>query len=144
MNGAQVDVALYWKEGATDKIWEQAMPLLAPAVERSHGMYSVDVIRQCVATGQMQLWFLEQAGTVTALAVTEIVRFATGIQVLMVPIVTGEDIDQILSFAPKLETVARNLNCQWVRSWARDGWVKKLKPLGWTSDHRLVEKDLRQ
>lgn len=131
-----------WPARETAKGWDLVGDHVARACERSGGRYSAVSIFESLLQGNMQLWTIEKQGRIVACLVTEVISYATGLQVMSFVIVTGARRKEWVGLWPLLAEWAKGMGCQRIESWARPGWSREMKRHGWVETHRLIERDL--
>ena len=131
-----------WPARETAKGWDHVGEHIARACERSGGRYSAVTMFEALLQGQMQLWTIEKDGRIVACLVTEIVGYATGLQVLSFVVVTGLRRKEWIHLWPLLGEWGKGMGCARIESWARPGWSREMKRHGWVETHRLIEKEL--
>jgi len=130
----------------SDKIlmlWEEVSPMLAPAVERSHGRWTMEFLLDALRSGQQQLWIVfEGEQPIKGVATTEILvypnRKMLGIQYLV-----GKDLDTWgFSFLEIIEDFAKAAGCSGIEGTARKGFWKWMKEYDYKDAYTVYEKEI--
>lgn len=127
---------------AVCQVWPLAAPMLVPAIARSSGRFSLKTIYEECLSGDQQLWLVwdPDSRLPKATVVTQIIPYPTGLKVLDVVAVAGEDRKKWTALLSQLEAWASSKGCKLVQLVARRGWAKELSEYDMT--HILLEKVL--
>ena len=112
-------------------VWPEVQSWLEVSLAEFPSLLTTDFLRESIANNRYALWVVRFGHQSFAVAVTEIVvgKFSA-INVLAMG---GIDMEYwIESFTKRLEDYARECNCSYIFEMGRKGWVRVLKPLGWT------------
>ena len=115
------------------QVWGKAAPYLEEAINISGGRATVpETLVRCLS-GNLQLWLAYDTDTLDVLG-----SFATSVdtypdaKLLTVQLLGGEQFDQwIDDCQDKLVIWAAANECRGIQLFGREGWVRKLKKLGW-------------
>lgn len=127
--------------GMVHDVWPDVQGLIENAAKRSFGRMTADSIRQALADRAMQLWLAED-DEIQAVAVTELLTYATGLKVCDMVIVTGEGRNSWLALINGIRAWAEANGCVRIQAQARPGWAEVMKPLGWRETHRFIEVEI--
>lgn len=127
--------------GKVDDVWPDVRGMIANAAERSFGRMSADTIRQALEDRAMQLWLADD-GDIQAVAVTELLTYATGLKVCDMVIVTGAGRNSWLALIDGIKAWAEQNGCVRIQAQARPGWAEIMKPFGWRETHRFIEVEI--
>jgi len=89
----------------------------------------------------MQLWVAVEQRQVIAAMVTQIIPYPRK-KVLRIIAIGGSGMERWISFLPKVEQFARNLECDSLEAWGRKGWKKILTD--WSDSYIVFTKKLRK
>lgn len=126
-----------------EAVWPHVAGLLADVCTRSRGKESLVELRAALGAGAKQLWsWWTPAGTVQALAVTEIVPYP-GVRICRVCVATGERREEwLLNGLTAIEAWALEQGCERIEPVCRLGWERELKALGYRAHHTIMSKEL--
>lgn len=104
-------------------VWPKVEPLLAPAIERSEGLWTCeDVAKRVTSEGDWSLWFVADKETPVAAWITSILYFPR-VRMLEVVFAGGIDMGEWYDLAlGETEKYARALGCSRIRGYGRRGW----------------------
>jgi len=108
---------------------------LEEALAHMGGTHTFQDVLDAIKDGQMQS-FAEGNTWV----VTQVLDFPRK-RVLEIILVAGE-MAEAEALYEKVLSFGREIGCQLVRTFGRDGWAKQAKTNGWTNGHRIFLKDL--
>lgn len=114
--------------------------MIADACARSGGRFEAPHVRDYFERGLWQLWLSLDQGAVRALCATEIRRYPTGLQTLVIHIGTGQGLDFMADCMNELLAEAKANGCTKAEGEFRIGWRRALT--GWTHTHDVLERDL--
>lgn len=126
-------------------VWKDVRDLLEPAVERSHGRWTMEYLLAALCTGQQNLWVAyDEEGYIRGVLTTQIV-FYPGSKYLAVQFLGGTDFsewkDGILSL---VERYAGDCGCNGVETVARFGFWPFIKERGYKRSYVTYELDLEE
>lgn len=124
------------------QVWSIAAPLLAPAVALSNGRISLSSIFDWLTDSRYILWLAYENPTeIRAAFVTREAHYPCR-KMLTIDIAGGSEMHGWVSEADRVfRAYARDAGLDGVEIYGRAGWVRALKPLGWTGGTVLVETD---
>ncbi len=120
-------------------IWNEAGPLLEPAVARGDGNYDIYDVYKALVDGRMQLWTASAGGTVIAVMVSHIVDYPRK-RVCALPWIGGQARARWWHFMPQVELWARAKGCVALEGWPRKGFTRFLTD--WRTVYTVMRKDL--
>lgn len=115
--------------------FERARPWLEAALEYCHGTHTLEDIKQAIADKSMLL----VTGPNCAM-VYEVLTFPN-FKVLH-GFLCGGELEELKSFDPYLQELAKTLGCSRVTIAGRPGWVRALKGLGYEHSCTIVFKEV--
>jgi hypothetical protein len=115
--------------------FERCRPWLEAALEYSHGTHTIEDVRRGIA----QKRFLLVSGPKCAM-VYEVVAFPQ-LKILH-GFLCGGELQELKSFDPYLQEMARVLGCARVTIAGRPGWARALRDLGYSHSCTIVSKEI--
>lgn len=114
-------------------IWDKVFPLIDMVQEKAPDDIVTGVVYDELISGKKLLVTISSGTEVIAINVLDVRTLDTGTKVLYIPITAGSHMEEWLEdFLEIAKAVAKDFNCVELRGLAvRNGWIKKLKPLGW-------------
>lgn len=111
-------------------------PWIAAALEHSIGGWTLDDVREGLASGQLTLWPGERSCHVT--------QFATYPRGKVVEVVaSGGDLEELVGvLRPKIETWAKAQGCAAAFVIGRSGWTRAIKNSGYEPLYTVLAKEL--
>lgn len=124
-------------------IWPDVADFLEPAVDRSHGRWSMPALYDAVKNGSQQLWIVyEQGAPIKGVATTEIQVYPNR-RMLAVQYLGGKDLDGwAFDMLSKLEDFAKATKCQGIEATARKGFWKWMKDYNYQEAYTVFEKEV--
>jgi len=124
-------------------IWKEVAPLLYPAVERSHGRWTMQTLLAALKEGRQQLWLIyENDQPVKGVATTEILSYPNR-KMLAVQYLGGSGLDTWgLSFLSIIEDFAKAAGCSGIEATARKGFWKWFKERDYQDAYTVFEKEI--
>jgi len=124
-------------------IWKEVAPLLYPAVERSHGRWTMQTLLAALKEGRQQLWLIyENDQPVKGVGTTEIL-FYPNRKMLAVQYLGGSGLDTWgLSFLSIIEDFAKAAGCSGIEATARKGFWKWFKERDYQDAYTVFEKEI--
>ena len=119
--------------------WPLVEHWIEEAAAESRGKITAADILEVLMAGHMHLWLIRDEGIVTAVIVTEFLRFPRK-KLCGIVIMVGEGKDKWLFLKDTIEKWAWMQGCKGMRHIARKGWARVLTDYDWT--HVVLEKDL--
>jgi len=128
-----------------DVVWGRVLPTLVEVCERHPDQYTPDSLRARFETGDYQLWLITEDSDLLALFVTQIYVSDAGVLIATIRIcaaVNDTPAAEWIGLLSEVEDWAKAQGC--VRLWmeARRGWLRSLRPAGYTAGHVVLDKDL--
>ena len=124
-----------------DTLWPQIQQYVERAVAESRGECSVEDIREFLNERVMQLWIAYESNRqVKACMVTQLVNYPRK-KFLRIVLLSGDGMNDWQYGWDFVETWARHHGCNGVESFARRGFVRQCKALGFREYHTIVGKD---
>jgi hypothetical protein len=121
-------------------LWPVLEPLLEKACAYSEGRFTPESVGLAVTQGEFDLWGAMRDGAWLAIAVTCVSDYPSGLRVMEVLLVSGEDRQSWLHFEKPLRTQARKWNCHKMQMVGRRGWGKSLPD--WRAVATMYEVDV--
>ncbi len=122
-------------------LWPHVSDLLEKAQPHSEGELATEDYYPLLKSAQMQLWVAVEQRQVIAAMVTQIIPYPRK-KVLRIIAIGGSGMERWISFLPKVEQFARNLECDSLEAWGRKGWKKILTD--WSDSYIVFTKKLRK
>jgi len=136
---------------ASEALQRWVFPLLEKACSYSDGRFEPEtVLASCAGLNPRwhpQLWTAgylrqgDQPATIEAVAVTAITTYASGMRVLEVILVGGENAKGWMTFENKFAEWAAREGCSKIQMIGRKGWAKTLSG-AWREAARMFERDV--
>lgn len=130
-----------------DAVFPHAGELLQKALDRGLGEVELSTIFEHCRTGSQQLWlgFDENTRKIILAFTTEIVTYPTGQKQLHMHLTGGTEylIDKWMNdWSGPVEDFCRQEGIKYVHTTGRPGWVKYLKPMGYTKYYEVLVKEI--
>lgn len=128
-----------------DNIWDEHIKdIMKLPVDRSHGEVTLETTKERIKQGIAKLFIIVEDGKVIALNTLELRTFDSGEKALYNTLVGGTKMDMWgMDFLSLMIKMGNALGCRELRGIAvRDGWMRKLKKLGWTEVHTIISMKL--
>jgi|TARA_R110000803_G_C11957997_1_gene318394 hypothetical protein len=130
----------------SDKIlmlWDEVSPLLYPAVERSHGRWTMQTLLAALKEGRQQLWIVfEGEEPIKGVGTTEILDYPNR-KMLAVQYLGGKGLDTWgLSFLDIIEDFAKAAGCSGIEATARKGFWKWFQERDYQDAYTVFEKEI--
>ena len=131
--GMAREIALWWSaiEGQVD----------AALKHSGFQRYSADDVYARLLNGRMQLWIGADDDGPKVIVVTETSNYPQR-RTFGIVVCTGEDREDWLHHLGTIEEWGRGEGCHSAVLFAREGWTRVLKPLGYDKTHVILEKAL--
>jgi hypothetical protein len=108
-------------------LWEVLHPLLQRACDFSGGRFTPESVAHQILNRSFDLWGVARpSGQIIAVAVTCVSDYPTGLRVMEVLLVSGQDRQSWLHFQGPLREQAARWGCQKMQMVGRKGWAKSL------------------
>ena len=126
-----------------DQVWESVFDYLVPAVERSHGRWSMDSLKEAILQGTQQLWVVYEGDQpIKGVATTEIQDYPNK-RMLAIQYLGGRDLNGwAFSMLEILENFAKATQCQGIEATARKGFWKWMKDYEYQNAYTVFEKEI--
>lgn len=112
-------------------VWPYVAKALKPAIQRSRGWFSLELVADRLLTGQYQLFVGVRDRKPAGAMVTELpILEASGRRVLLILLAAGSDPAEWADFLPAMEAWARSAGCEEIAFEGRRGWHKVVGPMG--------------
>lgn len=122
-------------------LWPTVAPLLLPAVGYSGGRINMASVFDWLADRRYLLWLAYSDGVIGAAFVTREAHYPCR-KMLTIDICGGSEMQSWVNSADAtFRAYAKAAGLDGVEIYGRAGWVRALKPLGWTGGTVLVETD---
>jgi len=125
------------------EIWPAVSSMLYPAVERSHGRWTMPSLLSVLKDGSQQLWIIyEENEPIKGVATTEILSYPNT-KMLAIQWLGGKDLDTWgFSFLEIIEDFAKAAGCSGIEGIARKGFWKWMKEHGYEDAYTVYEKEI--
>lgn len=124
-----------------DAIWLKIEPILQKAIVYDYGNLTLDIVKQKLQAGDMQLWVVNQNGLVGAYT-TELVD-DYGQKICRGLLLSGEKLNEwVDALNDKLEWFAKQNKCVAIEFVGRKGWKKIVNRYGYRDIHTIYQKVL--
>jgi len=122
-------------------MWEQVEGLLAPAVEKSNGRWTMDHLYGNLVAGQKHLWVVfDETKSINCVAVTSVVDYPAK-KMLSMEFLGGKDIEEwAFKLLEVLNRFAGDAGCGGIEATARFGFWKWLEKDGFDKAYTVFEK----
>ncbi len=120
-----------------DQFWGEARFLLKRAIDLSDRKYTVDSIYKRLVKGDFQLWIVLVDEVMMMAGVTQIIIYPAK-KVCTIMFLGGKNILLWNDTYAIFEAWARNLGCDSIEIWGRQGWQRMMK------DYELIHIVLRK
>ena len=121
--------------------------MIAPAVELSHGRYTVEDVYDDVCQGVVDLWIaIDYGGRIIGAVVTSVSRWPRrqALSIDFVGIADGHQWkDDLPALFSLLEASARSYDCDEIMITGRKGWARVLSNAGFDERFTVVVKEVR-
>lgn len=116
---------------ALDVVWEDCARLLEPAIARSGGQYTREIVQDLLARRELAMWVATDAESPMAAWTSRIVAYPNS-RALVIDLLGGTRMDEWLSLLMRvMQRYARDTGCSHMEAFGRDGWERVLKSHGW-------------
>lgn len=122
------------------RIWHVVSPMLKPAIDRSHGRWSIEHLYHVLLIGGQTLWIAyDSAGKITGTMTTQIIKYPCN-TMLAFQFLGGTDFDGwVAVLLPMVKCYARDNHCAGVEGTARFGFWPWLKEAGFNKSYAVYE-----
>lgn len=124
-----------------DSVFKEITPFLEKTLEYADGKYLIDDIYQSLKSKDMQLWVIYDNNGLLSFCITQITKYPRK-NVLSMPFVGGVDIYRWIHLTEIIKDFAKANQCDLLEGYARDGWLKALKPLGFKKSFSVIQCNL--
>ena len=124
-------------------MWDSVKDMLAPAVDRSHGRWTMEHLYHAVLTGSQNLWVIfDDDMSVIGVAMTQRVVYPNSV-VLAYQFLGGTDFGNWVSDLLEVTgRFAKDIGCSTVEGVGRFGFWPYMKKEGWSKTYCIFEKSL--
>lgn len=125
-------------------VWSDVEPLLKPAVETSHGKYSVGDIYAGLMDDTYVLWVvLDEEDQVIAAVTSRIAQYPGPRKALVLDWVGGSRMAEWMpSSHPIMVAYARDNECTHLEGFGREAWGRYMAQYGWQPDYTAYRMEL--
>lgn len=127
-----------------DLIWDRVAPQLERPIALSHGEVTLESIKRRLITGDVLLITVSRGTEIIAVNTVEVRESESGLRALYIPLIGGSEMEDWMDrFLDIVKAIAKDFNCTELRGIAaRKGWMRKLKPLGWSEVSTIIKCDV--
>lgn len=126
-----------------DTLWDEAAPMLAPAVERSNGRWDMAHLFEALRTGRQNLWAVYTPDRVLKGVMTTEINTYPKCRMVSCQFLGGTDFgDWIDPLLASIEYFAAVAQCDGVECTARHGFWPQFTERGFTRPYTVYEKYL--
>lgn len=118
-------------------VWPLIEPLVKRATDRDFGRSSPETIKQLIQDDKALLWVDKN---LKMALVTTIEVYPTGKKSLLCRVCAGEDLNIPKSFIETLKNYAKDIGCECIEIFGRDGWLKVFKDM--KKDYSVMRLDI--
>lgn len=112
-------------------LWADIWPLLEPAIERSGGRLSGQVVLDALCGDEMQCWcIVDRNENISAAIITEIVYYRTGMRAVNYLLCGGKDVKGWKHLLRAIDAWAREVGCTEIEFGGRFGWQPAMEEIG--------------
>lgn len=122
-----------------DENWKEVLPFIEEALE--HSYETPQRVYEFLKDKKAQLWVAKQDDAIAAVCVTQVSEYPKG-NTCGIWICTGTGRTEWQHHIKTIEAWAKSNGCVAMRSEARLGWQRVLKPMGYEATHVTLEKVL--
>jgi hypothetical protein len=116
-------------------------PLLERIADREGGRYTAEIFLAFARRGDWQLWVASEGEAVTFICATEVVKYPTGLQVLIAQFAVGTGgRSRGASWQKPVLAWAKSVGCELAEGTFRKGWRRVLP--GWRCGYVFLEREL--
>lgn len=127
------------------RCWHEIEPFIQKAVDESNGELTTDSIKEKVANKEVIVLTIYDLSIAKLIAVTtfDMVTFESGIRVLNIQCAGGERVDEWFAEVDAIANcVAKRHDCSKIYVIGRNGWARKLKPIGYAPVHTVISREV--
>ncbi len=122
-----------------DETWNEVLPFVERALE--HSYETPQRVYEFLKEKKAQLWVAKKDGAIVVVCVTQVSEYPKG-NTCGIWICTGTGRADWQHHIRTIEAWAKSNGCVAMRSEARMGWQRVLKPMGYEATHVTLEKAL--
>ena len=124
-------------------LWRHVKEMLYPAVERSHGRWTMQTLLIALKEGKQQLWVVfEEGQPIKGVATTEILSYPHT-NMLAIQYLGGNDLETWgMSYLKRVEEFAKAAKCQGIEATGRKGLWKWFKEDDYKDAYTVYEKEI--
>jgi hypothetical protein len=125
-------------------VWDRVVPQLEKPIALSHGEVTLDSIKARIMSGDVLLITVSRGIEIIAVNTVEVRESESGLRALYIPLIGGSEMEEWMDrFLKIVKAIAKDFNCTELRGIAaRKGWMRKLKPLGWSEVSTIIKCDV--
>lgn len=125
-------------------IWDRAAPLLELPIALAHGEVTLDTMKKKLLMGESLLITVSRGTEIIAVNTVEVRHFESGLKALYIPLIGGTEMEEWMDrFLNIVSAIGKDLGCTELRGIAaRKGWIRRLKPLGWSEVSTIIKCDI--
>ena len=125
-------------------IWERVVPLLELSIALAHGEVTINTLKQKLLRGEALLITVSRGADIIAVNTVEVRHFESGLKALYIPLIGGTEMEEWMDrFLNIVSAIGKDLGCTELRGIAaRKGWIRKLKPRGWSEVSTIIKCDI--
>jgi len=129
--------------GVVHIVWPDAIRHLQRAIDAGRNRYrSVDLLDD-ILKSNVGLWMVMDGEKSVAAYTTRVIQYPSGVKGLMVDLLGGDGMDEWLPLVvDKLKLYASDMKCGHIELVGRNGWLRALKPLGWSGESVIASMEL--
>lgn len=126
-----------------DQAWPHAKKLLEKAPELYEDCYTLEDIYDVVAAGYFGLWLINDEKEFLCVGITEVIRYPRKIIGRIIWCI-GKRLNEYTLLLQEVEKQMLERGANELEIIGRDGWVRKLAPLGYKKRYVVLTKELRK
>lgn len=125
-------------------IWDRVVPHLEKPIALSHGEVTLESIKARIMSSDVLLITVSRGTEIIAVNTVEVRTSESGLRALYIPLIGGSEMNEWMDrFLDIVRAIAKDFNCTELRGIAaRKGWMRKLKPLGWSEVSTIIKCDV--
>lgn len=127
-----------------NECWGEILPFINKAIEYSHDELTPEVVLSKINSNELMLAVVYEDEKLIACVTFEQVNFDSGKRVINIQLAGGENVD---AWFEEIERIAVDLakvqGCSHVYIIGRNGWGRKMKPLGYSPIHTIFSKEVQ-
>ena len=125
-------------------VWGDVEPKLQMAVDFSNGELTTKILYDKISNKDLLLIAVTEGETLVSAVTVEMRRYQTGKKILNICCAGGDRLEEWISMMDdKADELAIQHNCDEVYVIGRNGWVKRLKSLGYSQAYTVVTRKVK-